>query len=90
VVVRGELKQVRSVLPLDDYKLLLEFSNNEKRVFDMKPLLDKPVFKPLWNKELFQKAHIVFDYTVAWNDDLDVCPDSLYRESMPVVSGQVK
>ncbi|BBB91505.1 DUF2442 domain-containing protein [Methylomusa anaerophila] len=78
------IKQVKSVTPLDDYELLLEFNTGEKRIFDVKPLLDKPVFQPLRNKELFKKVHIVFDYTIAWNDDIDMCPDNLYLQSVPV------
>jgi hypothetical protein len=39
------MNKIVSVEPLDDYKILLTFSNNEKRIKDMKPYLDKGVFK---------------------------------------------
>lgn len=69
---------------MDDYKLLLEFNNDEKKVFDVKPLLDKPVFQPLKSKAFFDKVHIIYDYTIAWNDEIDMCPDSLYTDSVPI------
>ena len=34
---------VKSVEPLDDYKLLLTFEYGEKKVYDMKPLLSYKV-----------------------------------------------
>lgn len=84
LITKGEVRQIRNVTPLDDYKLLLEFKSGEKRIFDMKPLLDKPVFQPLKNKQLFSKVHVIFDYTIAWSDDIDMCPDSLYMQSVPL------
>ena len=35
---------VKSVKPREDFSLLLTFENGEKRIFDLKPYLDKPVF----------------------------------------------
>lgn len=83
IITKGEIKSIKSVITMDDYKLLLEFSNHEKRVFDVKPLLEKPVFKPLKDKVLFNKVHIIYDYTIAWNEEIDMCPDSLYIDSVP-------
>jgi hypothetical protein len=75
---------ITEVKPLDDYKLLLKFSNDEYRIFDVTPLLEKPVYRPLKDKVLFDKVHIICGYTIAWNEDLDMCPDSLYLDSVPV------
>ena len=33
---------------LKDYKLIITFSNNEKKIFDMNPYLKYPVFKFLF------------------------------------------
>lgn len=84
VIEKGNLLSIRSVTPLDDFFLLLEFSNNEQRMFDVKSLFDKPVYEPLKDKVLFNKVYIIYDYTVAWNDEIDMCPDSLYSDSVPL------
>lgn len=47
------MKEVIKVEPLKDYKLLLTFNNNEKKIKDMKPYLDKGVFKKLKNINFF-------------------------------------
>lgn len=77
------MKKVISVQPLDDYKILLTFSGDEKRIKDMKPYLDKGVFKKLKNKNFFNSVHISFD-TVSWDNDIDLCPETLYETSIPL------
>jgi hypothetical protein len=76
--------RVTSVTPTDDYKLYLTFSNGERRVFDATALLRFPVFKPLENKQFFKSVRVEYG-TVAWPQDIDYCPDTLYRESLPHV-----
>ena len=34
-----------NVIPQDDYTLLLEFDNGEKKIFDVKPYLEHKAFK---------------------------------------------
>lgn len=85
VIEKGKLLSIKSVKPLDNFLLLLEFSNDEKKMFDVKSLFDKPVYKPLQDKALFDKVHVIYDYTIAWNDEIDMCPDSLYSDSVPYV-----
>lgn len=77
------MNKIVSVEPLDDYKVLLTFSNNEKRIKDMKPYLDKGVFKKLKDKNFFNSVHISFD-TISWDDEIDICPDTLYETSIPL------
>ena len=75
--------RVSSVSPMEDYRLALTFTNGEKRVFDMKPLLSVNVFKPLQNRQLFNCVKAAYG-SVLWPNDIDYCPDTLYMESMPI------
>lgn len=72
--------RIKNVFPLEDYQLKLIFTNGEEGVFDVKPWLEKGIFKPLKNLDLFRKAHVLFG-SVSWNDDIDFSPDTLYLES---------
>lgn len=74
--------RVTAVTPTEDYKLLITFTNGERRVFDAKPLLSMKVFKPLENKHFFQSVKVEYG-TVIWPQDIDYCPDTLYSESVP-------
>ena len=76
------MHKIINVEVLENYKLLLTFSNNEKRIKDMKPYLDKGVFTKLKDKTFFNSVHIAFD-TIAWDDEIDLCPDTLYETSIP-------
>jgi hypothetical protein len=71
---------VKSVKPLTGYKLLLTFENNEERIFDVSPFLDKGVFRELKDAKVFSSVHVSFD-TIEWANGADLCPEMLYEES---------
>lgn len=75
--------RVQAVVPTDDYKLLLTFNTGEKRIFDVKPLFNMPVFHPLKNEQFFKSVKVAYG-TVLWPQDIDYCPDTLYQESLPI------
>ncbi len=74
---------VKAVRPLDDYRLEIFFENDERRVFDMKPYLQRGVFVRLQNRAVFQAARVVAG-SVEWPGGLDLSYDTLYLESEPV------
>jgi hypothetical protein len=76
------LLDVISVEATQDYRLLLEFENGEKRVFNMAPLLEKRPFLQLKCSPLFLAARV--DYgTVCWPGNIDIAPETLYDRSVP-------
>ncbi|MDQ7091240.1 MAG: DUF2442 domain-containing protein [Methylococcales bacterium] len=75
--------RVKSVKPLSDYQLLLEFTNDEVGIYDCKYLLDFGVFKELQDVNYFNQVRVVGG-SVAWVDEQDICPDTLYLESIKI------
>lgn len=75
-----KLLDVIDVKPRKDNTLLLVFENREKRVFDMKPYLDKKPFLKLKNLPLFMKATVAFG-TVIWPENIDIAPETLWDHS---------
>ena len=63
----------------NDYKILLEFNNHKKGEVDLKEFIVngqiKP-FKELEDIEKFKQFHV--DYTLKWDNDLDLAPEYLY------------
>lgn len=73
---------VVQVKALPDYCLEAVFENGERRWFDMKPLLCYPAYSALTEQNLFMKAHAAYG-TVAWTDEIDLSPDTLYLRGSP-------
>ena len=72
--------RVKTVKPIKDFKLLLEFDNGELKIFDVKPYIHKGIFKALSDKNQFNSVRVV-DGSIQWNNETDFCPDTLYLES---------
>lgn len=77
------MKEIIKVQPLEDYKLLLVFENNEKRIKDMKPYLKKGIFKELKDKDFFNSVKLAYG-TISWDGRIDLCADSIYETSEPI------
>ena len=77
------LIDVIGVIPKDNFLLLLEFENGEKKEFDCKTLFDKKPFHKLQDRYFFNRAKVSFG-TVAWSDEIDIAPETLYLDSKPI------
>ncbi len=73
--------RVIKAVPTDDFKLILDFNNGEKRVFDVLQIADIKVFEPLKNIDFFKSVKVEYG-TVVWPRDIDYCPDTLYSQSI--------
>jgi len=71
-----------NVEPQDDYKLLLTFENQEKKIFDISDYLDTGKFSELKDVKLFNTVRVSFD-SIAWENHLDLDPSLLYEKSIP-------
>ena len=78
--------KVRSVKAADNHILIVEFDNNEKRQYDVTPLLEKEMFAPLKNTALFKAVRVEQGgWAVAWNDDIDLSEFELWSKGKEVV-----
>ncbi|NOX75506.1 MAG: DUF2442 domain-containing protein [Gammaproteobacteria bacterium] len=73
--------RVGKVFITSNYQLSLVFTNGEKGIYDCSKLLDFGVFKELKDREYFNQARVV-DGTVVWPHEQDICPDTLYLDSV--------
>lgn len=70
------------VTPQSDYRLLVTFSNEEKKIFDVKPYLAFSPFNELKNPVIFNTVKPA-GLSVEWVHGQDICPDELYYNSVP-------
>jgi len=73
--------RVKDVKPNPDYTLTVTFVNGEVKVFDVKPYLDKGIFRELRDKSLFNSVK-PFLGSIQWQNGQDLCPDTLYLEGV--------
>lgn len=77
--------RVKAVVPTDDYRLQLTFTNGEFGIFDCRNLLTFGVFSELEDITYFRRACVAHG-TVVWPNEQDICPDTLYEDSSKVAS----
>ncbi len=71
--------KVSSVKAIDEHTLLVQFSNQDVKQYDVAPLLSKPVFSALKNPALFKNVKIeAGGYAVSWNDEIDISEYELW------------
>ena len=75
--------RVKAVKAKDNYKLEITFSNGEIGIYDCSPLLNFGVFGELKDKTYFQQVRAAHG-TVVWPHEQDICPDTLYLDSVKI------
>lgn len=73
--------KIKSVQPLPNYMLSVQFEDGEKRRYDVKPLFSKwEAFTALKTiKGLFEQVKVdMGGYGIVWNDYIDLSCDELY------------
>ncbi len=79
--------KIKTVTPLQNYQLSVQFSEGVTKIYDVKPLISKwPQFKTLEETpEIFYVVKVdTGGYGIVWNDDLDLSCDELYAHGEQV------
>jgi hypothetical protein len=74
---------IKKVNPLENYKLLLVFENDETKIFDMHEYLELGLFRELKDLKTFNTVSISFD-TIMWENGVDLDPEILYQNSKTI------
>ncbi len=75
--------RIKKVQPLADFQLRLTFTNGEIRIYDVRPLVARGgVFRELQDASAFRSVRPRYG-TVQWSGGQDICPDTLYEDSVP-------
>ena len=80
---------ITHVQTLQNYELLVSFADGNQRRFSMLPYLNYPAYQGLKQNGKFALAHLS-NGTVAWSDDIDMSPDTLYLAGQVVTNISVK
>ena len=79
-----DLPRVVSIKPLANYQLQLRFKDGAKKIYDCSPLLDKPLYQPLKNLDVFNAVYLDFGVPT-WNDgQIDIAPETIYAKGVSI------
>jgi hypothetical protein len=70
---------VTLVKPLADFRIYVETEDGRRGIFDLKPYLDRGVFRQLRDQAYFNQVGIVLG-AVTWPDQQDIAPETLLAE----------
>lgn len=84
--------KVVQVIPMKDYSVYVYFEDGKIVCYDMSQMIEKEVFRPLKDIDIFIDTCTVLNDTLAWDIDknrdnttcLDIDPDTLYELPMVV------
>jgi hypothetical protein len=75
------MHKVTRVSVLTDYRVELLFEDGKGGVVDLSHLVGNGVFAVWTNYEAFQRVRIGEAGELVWNNQIDLCPDSLYLQA---------
>jgi len=75
--------RVTNVKTEKNYTLHLWFTNGEEGILDMKPYLNKGIFRDLQDISMFNSVR-PFIGTIQWANEADLCPDTVYLDSVKI------
>jgi len=77
--------KVLNARAVDDRRLLIEFSNQMKKIYDITPLLEREMFAPLKVPALFRAVEVdQGGYAVVWGDSIDISEFELWQNGQEV------
>ena len=85
-----KLVRIKSVKPLNDFVVFLEFGDGTSREIDLESFLRGKIFEPLrLNKDAFRAVKIDEKMgTLVWENGADIDPDVLYHGLKPAWAEQ--
>ena len=64
----------------EGYRIWLRYSDGVAGEIDLSHLAGKGIFSA-WNEPgRFEEVHIAEHRAITWNDDMELCPDTLYMQ----------
>ncbi len=78
-----KLVAVKSVEPLNDYKVHLIFEDGKEKEVNLEPYLKGPVFESIRNDLTVFRSVKVVGKTIGWDNEADIDPDVLYYDLKP-------
>jgi len=81
--VPGPLVRVKSVEPLEKFRVRITFQNEVQKEIDLERFLRGEIFEPIRNDPKIFRSVKVIGGTIGWDNGADIDPDVLYYDLKP-------
>ncbi|MDZ8236337.1 MAG: DUF2442 domain-containing protein [Nostoc sp. ChiQUE01a] len=83
--------RIHHVKAIDDTTLVIEFTNQEVKKYNVRHLLDNPMFSPLQEPAFFKNFQIEpGGYGIVWNEDIDLSEYELWKNGVSLMESEDK
>lgn len=81
--VPGPLVRVKSVEPLENFRVRVTFQNDVQKEIDLEKFLRGEIFEPIRKDPQMFRSVKVIGSTIGWDNGADIDPDVLYYDLKP-------
>lgn len=82
--------RIHKAKAINDTTLIIEFTNQEIKKYDVRPLLEIPMFAPLRKPAFFKNFKVEpAGYAIAWNEEIDISEYELWKNGVILESGDL-
>lgn len=75
--------QIRTAKAVGDFTLIVEFTNQDIKKYDIRQLFDIPMFSPLRQPAFFKHFEVAEGgYGIVWNEEVDISEYELWRNGV--------
>jgi hypothetical protein len=74
------ISRITEVKALRNYSIFVSFSDGTQGTVSLEHLAHRGVFRAWDGNNLFERVHIDEGGAIAWNEDIDICPDNIYLQ----------
>ena len=79
----GPLVRVKSVEPLENFRVCITFQNEFQKEIDLEKFLRGEIFEPICKDPNIFRSFKVIGGTICWDNGADIDPDVLYYDLKP-------
>ena len=83
MIVPGPLVRVKSVEPLEKFRVRITFQNDVQKEIDLEKFLRGGIFEPIRKDQSVFRSVKVVGSTIGWDNGADIDPDVLYYDLKP-------
>lgn len=81
--IPGPLVRVKSVEPLERFRVRITFQNQVQKEIDLEKFLRGEIFEPIRNDPKIFRSIKLIGGTIGWDNGADIDPDVLYYDLKP-------